>query len=185
MATQQTLLDQDIDTLFALRTNTCARCGASFQTSRPARLCALCAGPQATVGCPACGVEHRVPVLAPHKLCPPCLVDLDMTEAALRARLAQADAAYTEAATRLDADLAHADEADVARYQAALAQEAAWGPERFARNVAAAIAKGDGLSPLLRQLLAMRAADAAAGVETAAVWIGLGEVERARCETTH
>lgn len=176
------------DDLFTLTAQTCADCGQSFEASRRSSRCAPCAslrtgqvGP-ATVACPACGLEHKVPVLAPHKLCACCLSDLVLTEGALRSRLAAADALYTDAATRLEADLAHADEKDAARYRAALAQEEGWGPERFARNVAAAIARGDGLSPLLSSLLRMRAANDAAGLVAEEVWRGLQEVERAREE---
>lgn len=188
MAVIQPDIAEEQDNLFTLTRQTCADCGQTFEASRRSPRCALCAslrtgqvGP-AVVQCPACGLEHKVPVLAPHKLCACCLVDLEMTAGALRARLAAADAAYTDAVTRLDADLAHADERDQARYRAALAQEDTWGPERFGRNVAAAIARGDGLSPLLSSLLAMRAANDAAGVVAREVWAGLAEVERAQEE---
>lgn len=173
----------DRDDLFTEYTLVCGGCGATFTTTNPrtgARCVECNAGLKARVVCPACDLTHVIPILAPTKLCGPCRVDLDMTAAALRARLAAADAAYTEACARLDVDLAHADPADQARYATALDQEEAWGPERFGRALAAAIARGDGLSPLLRALLAQRAANDAAGVVAAACWQGLAAVEEAR-----
>lgn len=166
-------VDDDQDDLFALRDHTCTDCGQAFQTSRRAARCALCAslrtgqvGP-ATVQCPGCGVEHQIPILAPHKRCPAC-ADPEV----LRARLEQAEEAATAAYTRLDADYAHADDQDRARYDAACEARASglWrGQARpasfFAQQWEAAITRNDGLSPLLRARLAWD--DASATLERA------------------
>ena len=170
-----TATDPTID-LFTLRTNICGDCGASFETSRPARLCALCAGPRATVACPACGLEHQVPVLAPTKLCGPCRVDPVMTRMSLESRLAAAQCRADEAWLRLDADVAHADAADRARYDAACEKAAEWSPERWAKARDAAIAKGDGLSPLLTARQRWDEAAATLDQVRAAVEVGLEEV---------
>lgn len=175
-----TAADRETEDLFFLKTNVCDRCGATFETSRRSRLCALCAGPQATVRCPGCNVEHQVPVLAPHKLCKCCTVDLELTASSLRARLDLAQAAADNAWTRLDADLAHADDADRERYDAACERAAEWEAERWARARDAAIAKDDGLSPLLAARLAWDDAATALDRVKAEVERGLEEVERAR-----
>lgn len=176
----------DDDDLFDLIEQTCTDCGATFSTSRRATRCALCAslrsgevGP-ATVLCPGCGVEHQVPVLAPHKLCKCCTVDLEMTAGALRARLDAAQAAADEAWERMDADLAHADDSDRARYDAACERAAEWEADRWARARDAAIAKGDGLSPLLVARLRLDDAVLALDRAKAEVALGLDEVERAQ-----
>lgn len=194
---QQPLLD-DPDGLFAaLIEQTCADCGAQFETSRRSTYCALCVslragqvGP-ATVQCPGCGMEHQIPVLAPHKLCKCCVVDLEMTAGALRARLEQAEQALDEALTRLDADLAHANAGDHARYEAAVEARGSglWRGEArpaafFAQQWQTAIARNDGLSPLLRARLAYDAAGEAWETAQREVAIGLEECERAR-EATH
>jgi hypothetical protein len=156
----------DGDDLFALTTHTCVDCGASFSTSRRATRCALCAslasgavGP-ATVVCPGCDVTHQIAVLAPHKFCRDCAADLPAT---LDRLLAEADAL----SARLDADVAHADEATQARFSAAVQMlhtgelggrglsleqvRAAWAKAR---------AKGDDLSALLALYDAAQAAAA-------------------------
>lgn len=116
---QLSLLDEARD-LFTLTRNTCDRCGAAFETGRPSRLCALCAGPRACVACPVCELEHDVPVLASHKLCKACAADMTMTLAMTQARLDDAHAAWLAADERLQADYAHADDATQARYDAAV-----------------------------------------------------------------
>ena len=194
MTTQQTFLDQDIDTLFDLIEHVCTDCAQPFRSSaRAASYCALCAslrkgqvGP-ATVQCPACGLEHQVPVLAPHKLCRPCAADPELTAHALRARLEAAEAALDAATTRLDADLAHADAPDQARYEAAVEARGrglwkgeARTPTFFAQQWAAAIARGDGLAPLLAARLAYDDAGAQWQAAQRQAEAGLAEVERAR-----
>lgn len=175
-----TRAERETEDMFFLHANVCTRCGATFETSRRSRLCAICAGPQATVRCPGCDLGHQVPVLAAHKLCKACCVDLELTASALRARLDAAQFAADEAWTRLDADLAHADATDRARYDAACEKAATWGADRWARARDAAIAKGDGLSPLLAARLAWDEAAVALDAARAAVAYGLEEVERAR-----
>jgi hypothetical protein len=153
----------DADDLFDLHPHTCADCGESFATSsRTATRCASCAslrsgqvGP-ATVQCPACGKEHQIPVLSPTKLCGPCRLDPVMTLAACRARLDAAQAESDAAWERQIADLAHADEKDRARYDAAveLRTTGALNGKTYppALRSAAwhnALAAADGLSPLL------------------------------------
>lgn len=183
IAIQQPLIDET-DDLFTLTAQTCTDCGQPFESSRRSPRCALCASLRsgqvgaATVVCVACELEHQIPILAPTKLCGPCRLDPAITASSLRARLAAADAAYADTVARLDADLAHATATDVARYRAALSQEAAWGPERFGRNVQAAITRGDGLAPLLVALIASRQAHDAAGRIAEEVWRGLNELDR-------
>lgn len=114
------------DDLFVLKTQTCTDCGETFKASRRSPRCALCAslrsgqvGP-ATVQCPVCDLEHQIPILAPHKLCKCCSADMAMTLASARARLEDAQAAADRLSARLDADVAHADEATRARFEAAV-----------------------------------------------------------------
>jgi hypothetical protein len=173
------------DDLFTLSTHTCTDCGQAFESSRPAHRCAMCTalrsgdvGP-ATVVCPGCGAEHKVPILADHKLCGPCRADLVLTKMALESTLNAAQCRADEAWLRLDADLAHADAADRARYDAAMERAAEWGAERWQRARDAAIAKADGLSPLLAARRAWDEAAAALDQVRSDVQLGLEEVERA------
>jgi hypothetical protein len=178
-----TAAEREQDDLFVTRTLVCGGCGAEFTTTNPraAARCAECnAGLKVKVVCPACGVETIIGLLAATKLCAPCQVDLEWTTTALRVRLDHAQAAADAAWTRLDADLAHADPIDRARYDAALERAAEWSAERWSKARDAAIAKGDGLSPLLAARLAWDDAAAALDREKAAVALGLDEVERAR-----
>lgn len=174
------------DDLFILIPQTCADCGQPFQTSRRNTHCATCTslragqvGP-ATVMCPACRVDHQVPILAKHKLCGPCGADLVMTKMHLESTLNYAQCHTDEAWLRLDADLAHADEADRARYDAAMERAAEWPLTRWQRARDAAIAKADGLAPLLAARLAWDVAAATLDRVRAEVAEGLAEVERAR-----
>jgi hypothetical protein len=174
MANQLTLLDEDIDDLFALRPQTCADCGATFETSRRASRCALCAslrsgqvGP-ATVVCPVCDLEHQIPILAPHKLCGPCRVDLVMTLASARARLEDAQAAADRLSARLDADAAHADDATRARFEAAVTMLVTGqygGRQLTVEQVKAAWAKAKARGDDLAALLALYDAAAAAALK--------------------
>lgn len=117
----------ETDDLFDLIEQVCADCGQSFQASRRSPRCATCAslhtskdvGP-ATVVCPACGIEHQIPILKPHTLCLSCSADMSMTLASARVRLEQARDAAQELTNRLLADVAHADEPIQVRYYAAI-----------------------------------------------------------------
>lgn len=188
MAVIQPDIAEEQDNLFTLTAQTCADCGSTFESSRRNTRCALCAslrtgqvGP-AVVQCPACGLEHKVPVLAPHKLCVCCLSDLVLTKMSLESTLNAAQCRADEAWLRLDADLAHADATDRARYDAACEKAAEWDADRWARARDAAIAKGDGLSPLLTARAAWDEAATALDRVRAEVELGLAEVERAKEE---
>lgn len=135
------------DDLFTLIPQTCADCQQPFAASRRAARCALCASLRngqvgaATVVCPACGVEHQIAILAPHKFCPACV-----------AAAAEAD----DLAARLDADVAHTDDTTRARFEAAVAllQTGVLGERQLTtEQVRAAwqraIDRADDLSPLL------------------------------------
>ena len=116
----------DADDLFDLIKQTCADCGQSFQSSRHAARCALCAslrGGQvgaATVQCPACGIEHQIPIMKPHNLCLSCSADMEMTLAYARNRYDDAVSNANALSARLDADVAHADDATRTRFEAAV-----------------------------------------------------------------
>ena len=180
--TQLNLLDETPDDLFALTTHVCADCGQSFATSRGAKRCATCASLRtgavgaATVVCPACQVEHQIPILAPTKLCQACRADPVMTRMTLESNLAYAQCHADEAWLKLDATLAHADPTDYARYDAACEKAAAWPSDRWQRARDAAIAKGDGLSPLLAARLAWDDAATALDQVRAEVVQGLAEI---------
>lgn len=156
--------------LFTERTLICRDCQRPFTTHNPRTrsACAECnAALRAKVICPGCDTEHQIAILAPHKFCPACASDMDATRARLRAELDAAEDAATAAYTRLDADYAHADEADRDRYQAAIdaRRDGLWRgevkpPAFFAAQWDAAIARNDGLSPLLRARVAWDAASA-------------------------
>lgn len=176
------------DDLFTLRDQTCADCGAIFSTSRRALRCATCASLRtgqvgaATVVCPVCDLEHQIPILKPHKLCLSCSADMTMTLASARNRYDDAVFDANALSTRLDADVAHADEATRARFEAAvgmLATGQLGGRQLTTDQVAAAWAKAltkqDDLSPLLdlydraaaAALAQLRAAEAVRAVEEA------------------
>lgn len=182
------LEDDDGDDLFILHTQTCADCGVTFQTSRRNRQCAICASLRtgqvgaATVVCPVCGVEHQVPILAPHKLCKDCGTDLELTKVDALSRLREAQEAASALSTRLDADVAHADEPTQARFQAAVALRqtgqlgaASYTQAQIDAAWARALTKGDALSALLdlydraqvAALAQIRAAEAVQAVEEA------------------
>lgn len=150
------------DDLFALPPRTCQDCGEEFRTSKPASRCATCAslrsGPvgPATVECPACGVEHQIPILSPTKFCGPCRTDLVMTKGAVEAELEAAHIRAGEAKITLTDALAHAAPADRARYDAAVEARASgiwqgkqYKPETIERLWATALAANDGLAALL------------------------------------
>ena len=168
MISEQTL---EQDNLFALVDQTCADCGTAFSTSRRTARCALCASLRsgqvgaATVECPACGVEHQVPVLAPTKLCGPCRLDPLLTLAGAQARLDAAREAWLAVDERLQADYAHADTKLQARYDAAvtLRNHGTLGEQRYtpAQVDAAwsrALGRADSLSALLARYDAAQAA---------------------------
>lgn len=178
-----TRAERDQDDLFVTRTLVCGGCGAEFTTTNPraADRCAECnAGLKVKVICPACRVETIIGLLADIKLCAPCQVDLVMTAGALRARLDAAQTAADAAWEHLGADLAHADDADRARYDAACEKAAEWASDRWVRARDTAIAKGDGLSPLLAARAAWDDAATALDKVKAEVQAGLEEVERAK-----
>lgn len=163
--------------LFALTAHRCQDCGTTFETSRHATRCATCrslhaglVGPCEVV-CPACDAPHRVPVLAPHRLCPACMGDLDVTAGRIQAALQAAELAFEAAVERLTADYDHADEQDQRRYQAALAARETLPPAKWATAWLRATEKGDGLSPLVQ---AKNSADAAGEL--------LERLRRAACE---
>ena len=86
------------------------------------------------ITCRVCNRKQDIPVLATGLLCDLCRADLDATEAHIRATLAAAEQALTEAWTRWDADLAHASDKDRAFYeQACAAQDAPDYTERYKR----------------------------------------------------
>jgi len=153
---------QEGDDLFSLREQTCADCGALFETSRAAARCALCAslrsgqvGP-ATVLCPICGIEHQIPVLAPHKLCPVCVADPELCQANIAADLQRAEDAYTDTLIAIEHVANDTTDADHERYNTAVEARRTGkiaGRQYSAAQIAASWARslqaGDGLSPLL------------------------------------
>jgi hypothetical protein len=159
--------------MFALQAQTCADCGKAFSTSQPAALCATCAslraGPvgPATVQCPICGIEHQIPILSPSKLCGPCRVDPELCRANIAADVARAEAAWAEAAERLNTAVDVASEANVRRFNVAVAAKETgrmggkhYTPAQMAQSWARALAAGDGLSVLLAAHEALQAAAA-------------------------
>lgn len=178
-------LEED-DDLFSLKTYVCVDCKQPFQTSRHSMRCAMCralrqgsVGP-ATVTCPICDKEHRVPVLSPHRLCPGCASDLDATERHIKETLAAAEQAFDDATARWDAAWGQADPNDQERYHRVCDAQIAQAPG-FAVKYQKAFDKGDGLSVLLK---AKAACDevAARAQGRLAVWAerALGEVREAR-----
>lgn len=182
IAIQQPLIDET-DDLFTLIAQTCADCGQPFEASRRTPRCAICASLRtgqvgaATVQCPVCGIEHQIPILAPHKLCRLCAADMTATLTSAQQRYDLAREAADALSVQLDADVAHADERTQARFEAAVAmlETGRWGDLQL--SVAQCRAKwdkakaaGDALSALLG--LYDRAARAALAVERAgaAVW---------------
>lgn len=171
------------DEFFILRSLICVDCKQVFEASRHSLRCATCrslrqgqVGP-ATVTCLVCDEEHQVPVLAPHRLCPTCAADLDATERHIRETLETAEQALTDAWEHWDADLAHSDDKErYAKVCAARVEGAAGFAEKYAR----ALAKGDGLSALLKQSEAVAALITA--TERTRAWAerALEEVEAAR-----
>lgn len=153
------LEDDDDDNLFTERTLVCQGCGATFTTTNPRQgmRCALCnAGLMVKVICPACDIEHQIPILKPHKLCLSCSADMTMTLASARVRLERACEEALVVSVRLDADVAHADAATQARFEAAvqmLFTGQLAGRQLTIEQVRAAwskaCAKGDDLSALL------------------------------------
>lgn len=154
--------DDDEDELFQLHTQTCTDCGQAFSTSRRAPRCALCASLRtgqvgaATAICPACNIEHQVPILAPHKLCKDCGADLELTKVDVLSRLREAHDAADALSAQLDADVAHADEGTQARFTAAIAlrQTGQLGEQQYTQQQvdaawARALGKADDLAPLL------------------------------------
>ena len=150
--------------LFTLIDQTCADCGQAFQSSRKNKYCATCASLRtgqvgaATVECPACSIEHQIPILKPHKLCLSCSADMTMTLAMAQARYDDARAAFVERHERLMADYAHADEQLQTRYDAAvtLRNHGTLGDKQYtveqARAAwAKALERGDDLAALLSQ----------------------------------
>lgn len=155
------ILEDDDDDLFALPEQTCADCGQKFTSSRRAVRCALCASLRsgevgaASVECPACGIQHGIPILSPTKLCGPCRIDPVMTLASCQARLSQARVAWLELDERLQADYAHADDALRTRFEAAVGLrlhgsigDAHYTPAQIEAAWTKALAKPD-LGPLL------------------------------------
>lgn len=174
-------LDATAD-LFTLQSNVCDRCGATFETGRRSRFCALCAGPRATVQCPACDLTHEVPILAPHKLCLSCSADMEMTLASARVRFDQAKEQADALSVQLDADVAHADEKTRERFAAAVAArftgqlgDRQLTTDQVSAAWAKALERGDDLSPLLdlydraqaAALAQLKAAEAVRAVEEA------------------
>lgn len=98
-----TITETDIDDLFAAP----ARRPAVKRTAR--------------ITCRVCECSATVPIDAPAKLCTLCAEDLDRTTAHITARYDAAAGRHHDAWERLDADVAHADEATVARWQRYLA----------------------------------------------------------------
>jgi hypothetical protein len=174
-----TATDDPTTELFTDRTLVCGGCGETFTTTNPRarERCALCnAGLKVKVVCPVCDLEHAAPLLADTKLCGPCRVDLVMTLSSAHARLRDAQAAADAAHTRLGADLAHADDRDRDRYDAArtLAETGELNGRGYteAQRAAAwqrALDRGDGLSALLAAWDAWSAAAAALDQARAAV----------------
>lgn len=142
----------------------------------------------ARITCRVCARKEDVPILAAGLLCGHCRADLDATERHIRETLAVAEARFQDALTRWDADLAQADEADQLRYTRvaeALDKIAVARGKRTERTevelkYARAIAKGDGLSAILRSKEACD--DAATAVEQVRAWAerALEEVRAAR-----
>ncbi len=179
------------DDLFDLKEYTCVDCKHPFQTSRHSARCAMCrslrqgqVGP-ATVTCPVCELEHKVPVLAPHRLCSACASDLDATERHIRETLSTAEQALCNTVDAWDAAYNQADPEDRARYHN-VCDARVWPGDAeykasFARKYARALGKGDGLSALLRAKEACDAATEAVQSRLAA-WAerALAEVEAAR-----
>jgi hypothetical protein len=146
---------QEYDDLFDLKEYICADCRQPFQTSRHSLRCAMCqslrqgqVGP-ATVICPGCDREHRIPVLAPHRLCPSCAADLDATERHIKETLAAAELRFQNAIDAWTAAYAQADPCDQERYHVVEEARAANAPG-FAAKYQKALMKGDGLSALLK-----------------------------------
>lgn len=168
------------DELFALRRQVCADCGQVFETSRHSTRCATCRSLRAglvgpcEVQCPACDTPHRVAVLAPHRLCPACMSDLDATAGRIQAAMQAAELAFEAAVERLTADYDHADVGDQQRYQAALAARETLPAATWSSAWQKAAEKGDGLSPLV---LAKQNSDAAGEL--------LERLRRAAAEIAH
>ena len=132
----QRTLDQEVD---------------AFWAERPPRLAAL----TARIRCAVCDRKEDVPILSSGLLCSLCRADLAATERYIRETLELAEQALDGAASRWDADFAHATEDDQMRYgKVCAAQDTPKYQERYQR----ALDKSDGLSVLLRS---------AAGYETA------------------
>ena len=147
-------LEED-DDLFVLRSLVCVDCRQPFESSRYSARCAMCrslrqgqVGP-AKVTCPACEVEHKVSILAPHKLCPKCAADLTATERHIRETLATAELRFQNALDAWNAAYAQATPEDQQRYHTVEEARAANAPG-FQAKYRKALGKGDGLSALLR-----------------------------------
>lgn len=133
----------------------------------------------ARITCRVCDRKATVPILSSGLLCPDCRADLDTTARHIAETLAAAEQRFVVAVEGWDADYAHADEQDQARYHVVCEARAA-GAATFQAKYERALAKGDGLSALLRS---KERCDAVADeVQRVRIWAAcaMNEVEAAR-----
>lgn len=139
----------------------------------------------ARITCAACGVPATIPVTANGRLCSLCREDLDATAARIGANVEAINATRRAALERWDADYAHADERDQERYERVVeargrVHDGLLKRENYEARAREALARGDGLTALLRAEAVRDEASELAGNLLADCERGLSEVEAAR-----
>lgn len=139
----------------------------------------------ARITCAACGTAATIPVTASGRLCPLCREDLDATAARIAANVEAINATWRAALERWEADLAHADEKDQERYQRVVeargkVHDGLITEAQYMARFSEALARGDGLSALLKAEARRDEASELAGKLLAECERGLSEVEAAR-----